>query len=287
MRFVVLGLGSIGKRHARILTELGHDVITVDPDQKAGAHYQSMALFEGALKETVEGWGSINGVLDCTPPDVRASWSYPPVARFIEKPLGRIPGTADALQVRTKPIQMGFCYRWIYSLERFVYFIKQHTIYSLLIVGGQHLQDWHKEDYCDVAYRYKGVVIDSLPHSLYLARWILGDLELVGEVVGKHSDLEIEVPDTAAVLLSGENSQQCFLLADYLRRPRDFYIEAVTSSNVRRWTFVPDVDVEQMYRRQMENFVQLAAGEQVEDYPDFDDGFAVQDLLDAIRTQAR
>lgn len=273
MRFLLLGLGAIGTRHCRILRGLGHDVTTVDPDPTAGADYQAIPK---------QAWDS---VLDCTPPDVRASRQLESDVYFVEKPLGVQLGIVEAYFAA--PVQMGFCYRWVPSLQRFVNIINYHDIYSLSIVGGQHLQDWHKEDYRDVAYRYKGIITDSLPHSLYIARWILGELELLGSVSGKLSQLEISVEDTAALLLRSETGIPCYLLADYLRRPRGFYIEAVTSGGLYRWDFDPVTDVDLMYQRQMEVFCRLAAGEEVAGYPNLEDGIAVQRLLDEIAEEAR
>lgn len=274
MRFLLLGLGSIGKRHYRILQELGHDVTTVDPNPQVGADYQSVPM------------GPMDAVLDCTQPDVRPWWLYTNRSSvFVEKPLGSM---ADSTRIsalhppRSWRVQMGFCYHWASSLQRFVNIIKESDIYSLSLIGGQHLQGWHKEDYRDVAQRYKGVVTDSMPHSLYIARWILGDLELAGSVSGKVSNLDIEVEDTAAVLLRTPKGQPCFLLADYLRDPREFWIEAVTSDGVHSWDFEPGRDVDEMYAEQMKAFCRLAAGEMVKDYPNLEDGIAVQRLLDKI-----
>jgi predicted dehydrogenase len=131
--------------------------------------------------------------------------------------------------------------------------------------------------------RYYGVVLDSLPHSLYIARWILGDVTLVGSATAKASDLEIDVDDVAGALLRGPQGQPCYLLADYLRDPRQFYVRAVTSGGVHEWELSVKEDVEPMYRRQMEVFCNLAAGEDVGDYPNLADGIAVQEMLDAIR----
>jgi len=38
-KFLVIGYGSIGKRHSSILRELGHTIVSVDPHPLAGADY--------------------------------------------------------------------------------------------------------------------------------------------------------------------------------------------------------------------------------------------------------
>jgi predicted dehydrogenase len=199
--------------------------------------------------------------------------------RFIEKPLGKLTG----IEWGPVPpvVQMGFNYRYAPGLSDFVSEVKKHAVYSVSIVGGQPLQDWHKEDYRAVRQRYHGVVVDSLPHSLYVARWLLGELELVGSVAGKLSELELGEDDVAAALLRSENGVPCYLLADYLRDPRTFWIEAVTSGGWMRWEFAPQ-GAGEMYVRQMEVFCQVCEGKVTGGYPNLVDGLAVQELLDGI-----
>ena len=127
-----------------------------------------------------------------------------------------------------------------------------------------------------------GVIRDSLPHSLFIARWILGDLRYVGSVAAKLSGLDIRTEDTAVTLLEAPTGQPVMILADYLREPRAFYIEVVTSDGVRRWEFDPD-EADAMYTRQMEIFCALCTGERRYDYPDLAEGVAVQRLLDKVK----
>lgn len=282
MKFLLLGYGSIGTRHASILRSLGHEVLTVDPDPARGADYRSP--WQGI------GIPMFDGLLDCTPPDVRAGWKVPFECRFVEKPLGIIPErrTQTFLGQNGKGVEVdmpdytmvGFCYHYLPSLARFVSAVKSQPLAHLLIVGGQSLQSWHKQDYR--TRKYWGVATDSLPHSLYIARWILGDYALVGSCTGRFSDLEIETEDTAGVLLQSSQGVPCYCEADYLREPRLFYIEAIATDGKRHyWEFDPS-EAPEMYLRQMKVFVELCVGEDVGVYPDLQDGIAVQRVLDKV-----
>lgn len=290
MNFLLFGYGSIGKRHATILHSFGHAVITVDPNPATGADYQSQQ--ESGLQWAVDEFG---GILICTPANVREQIILEVNARltlfdgswFIEKPLGHQLGPRIIEQLEQgKPTQVGFCYYYASGLQGFATAVQESTVYSVSIIGGQWLPDWSTTDYRK---RYHGtpgqggVILDSLPHSLYIARWILGELSVVGSVTGKLSDLEIETEDTAAVLLESESGTPCYLLADYLRRPRAFWIEAVCSDGWRRWEF--DVnDAQGMYERQMVDFVSLCNGSLARG-PNLADGVAVEILLDAIKAR--
>ncbi len=129
--------------------------------------------------------------------------------------------------------------------------------------------------------RYNGVCIDSLPHSVFVARWILGDVELVGGVKSKLTDLKLDVDDVAAILLKGPNGEPCYLLADYVRNPRQFYVRAVTTSGVYQWEFTPK-HADAMYYRQMDVFQRIIKGQWENDYPTLADGMAVQEVIDAV-----
>jgi len=267
--FLLLGYGSIGHRHTRTLRAMGHKVVTVDPDPEADAHFQNadgmnMALFDG--------------VLDCTPPDVREGWRMPAKARFIEKPLGSAQHWHYDLDSQ---IMMGFSYRWNHRLEYLINEVRQYSIYRAEIIGGQRLQDWHREDYKEVKRRYHGVVTDSLPHSLYIARWLIGDYTLAGAVKGKVSDLQIGVEDVAGVLLKGPQGQPVYCAADYLLDPRAFKVNIVTDKGQYYWDFAPS-EADAMYWRQMEVFCRVCSGDQAGGYPNLEDGVAVQEVLDAI-----
>jgi len=276
MRFLLLGRGSIGSRHESILRAMGHEVVTVDPDPARGADYQNthgMAC------------NGFVGVLDCTPPNVRAGWVVNNMYRFVEKPLGTIPGTefyrgTKGYLLQAGTVQLGFCYHYLPSLAAFVNIIKAQPLAHLLIVGGANLQSWHKQDYR--TRKYWGVVADSLPHTLYIARWILGDCKLVGSCIGRFSDLEIETEDTAGVLLQSSQGVPCYCEVDYLREPRLFCIEAIASTGRRHyWEFDP-AEAPEMYQRQMEAWVGLCASEDIGVYPDLQDGIAVQEILNEV-----
>ena len=59
-KFMVIGYGSIGQRHASILREMGHEVVTVDPHNP-----------EADLKSVGDTRRPCDGVLICTPANIR------------------------------------------------------------------------------------------------------------------------------------------------------------------------------------------------------------------------
>ena len=288
MHFLCIGYGSIGKRHSAILRELGHTIVSVDPNPQAGSDYYwsgDMLLSHEDDKLMCDRFSlpKIDGVIDATPPDIRAGWKIHGIPHFVEKPLGNPhPKTSDA------PVQMGFCYHWLPSLQQFIEQLADVRIYSFMAVSGHDLRQWHEEDY---RLRYHGdsqaggVINDCLPHSLYLVRRIFGDIEIVGCVSGRLSGLEISSLDTVALLLRSQWGTPIFVMEDYLRSPRETYCEAVTSDGTLRWEFDAK-EAPQMYQRQMEVFVEICQNKRQYGFPGLRDGVAVQQILDQIKNNS-
>jgi len=280
MRFLIVGRGSIGRRHESILLDMGHDVGTIDPDPKAAATWARWQRMPSTEFGT-----DFDGVLICTPSNIRNFDDVPVAihspAYFVEKPLGAFSLKSDG------SVMVGFVYRWCESLRSFQWGLGRARIYSLHIKAGDMLGMWHPDE--DYRRRYHGtpgvggVVLDSFPHIFSIARWILGDVRVVGASTGHLSSLDIRTEDTASVLLKSENGVACLCHSDYLRDTALFEVEAVTSDGVQRWTFDRKRDLDQMYHSQMEAFVEVCAGTRRYGYPDYAEGKAVDALIAEVR----
>lgn len=283
MNFLVLGAGSIGSRHAAILQDMGHNVVSIDKVPRAGV------FTPAELADDIVQLPEQDGVLLCTPTGTHVgAYRHLPdkvhracldAAFFVEKPMG------EGFSVSDGALQVGFCYYYDSTLREFVKNLSYERIYHLSIVAGHDLRAWHDEPYTE---RYHGtpgpggVINDSLSHSLFIARWILGDVAVLSSHYGRKSGLDLQTEDVCSVHLVGENAVSCYCVVDYLRNPREFYIEAVTTGGTMRWVH-DTTQVAAMYQEQMEAFVQVCAGELRYGYPDIHAGQAVDSLLQDVR----
>lgn len=275
MRFLCLGYGSIGHTHTELLRAMGHTVITLDlfsPDaDEKQIEKTTVRHFDGALVclHPKDRDGVVGDIL-------HARWDIG--CWFIEKPVTPLYGVLEAMT--------GFCYRWVDGLESFRDSLARRRVYSLSLVAGAELAKWHQDT--DYRHRYHGtpgvggVINDSLPHSLYVARWLLGELEVVGSVSGRLSGLDIQTEDTAAVLLQSSMGIPCYVLVDYMRDPGGFHIQAVTSEGLLSWIFSA-TSIPAMYKRQMAIFCERAAGRLQYGFPTLEDGLVVNRMCDAVR----
>lgn len=163
MKHLILGLGSIGRRHYANLKRLlpaGDELVTVDPDPSAGA--DSTNIDKGELRDNV--------LYICSPTKWHASHIGVGIARgaraiFVEKPLYS-KGLADEFKTSV-PIVCAYNYRFHSEYQR----LKQHAseVALMSVVGIEN-----------AASKYGNTALETmLSHYLDLGLWLFGKLDEV------------------------------------------------------------------------------------------------------------
>jgi predicted dehydrogenase len=119
MKFLIIGFGSIGKRHAVNLAELGVNISVVEPNQvkmnqaiQLGFKvYKSLEEFESKVDY------EITAVIICTPPVLHihhTKWAVNQNKKvFLEKPIGMNYEECSSLVSDSfKNLFVGYSYRW-------------------------------------------------------------------------------------------------------------------------------------------------------------------------------
>lgn len=160
MRHIIIGLGSIGRRHYRNLVGLlpagnEHEVITVDPDKKCNADYTKVEgdIFQDAV------------VYICAPTKEHAGiihYSYWMGAKSIavEKPLHDTWGEIE-LFPGALPIATLYCYRYHPVFRA----LKRNSPVDILVMTAQD----------DLVSRYGATALETMAsHSIDAALWVNG-----------------------------------------------------------------------------------------------------------------
>lgn len=239
-------MGSIGRRHLTNVQKLLPDA------------YCIVWHLRHPAKETIKERGISHcytlGEALCSKPDVAiicspASYHVKTatdlvnqgIPVFIEKPLSNsiegIPALLEACREKSVTATVGYNLRFSLAVQRLGELIdkgrigKVHHIYAEV---GQYLPDWRPAmDYrLSISARETlgGGAVLELSHEIDLLLWLVG--EEVAEVfaqLGKLSDLDIDVEDSADILLKFKNGVQGSIHMDMLQRSPRRLIRVVGS----------------------------------------------------------
>jgi predicted dehydrogenase len=251
MKVLMVGLGAIGQRHLRNLRALlGPELEVLAWRKRRLAHVLTpqMQIAKNADLETeynIRAFGELDEALAQKPDAVviaNPTSDHVPVALeaaraschlFIEKPLSHTSDGLDELHqlVEQKKLVafVGYQMRFHPCYGRVKELLDQNAIGALLAVRmqfGEHLPGWHPyEDYREsYAARRElggGVVLTQI-HDLDIALWLFGMPRRVFALGGHWSHLEVDVEDTASMLLQCEYSGRALpvhIQQDYLQKP--------------------------------------------------------------------
>jgi predicted dehydrogenase len=215
-RVLIVGLGSIGKRHARLAREVapGMEIIALRhreyPGRLPEGIDRSVSNLDDALKLNPQ------AAVIATPAsqhlDAALQLANAGVHMLVEKPIASSTrGVSDLIDVcRARGIALltGYNLRFCPSLLRFRELLQEKRIGSVLSVRaevGQFLPSWRPgADYHETVSAKAslgGGVLLELSHEIDYLRWVFGEVEWVMAIQSKQSSLEIDVEDTAHLIL--------------------------------------------------------------------------------------
>lgn len=258
MKFLVVGCGSIGRRHLRnLLTLRVGELLACEPEPSRAKQFQDEfgILVFSSLEEALQ--TGPDAALICTPPalhlDIARAAAEAGCHLFIEKPLAHTLEGLEELLCVTEDCNLvtlvGYNWRFHPSLRKIKELIDRQAVGDIFCARlncGQYLPEWHPwEDYRR-GYSAKrslggGVLLDS--HELDYITWFLGDVEKVSCVARKVSGLEIETEDTADVVLVFRSGAQASLHLDYLQRPTQRSYEFFGTDGTIQWSLGKGVSV--------------------------------------------
>ena len=252
---LILGTGSVGKRHARNFHDLGCEISCMDPRSDRLAEIAAEGVpVRAAFRSVEEAWsqaGSFNGVVVASPPRYHVDQCIAALRRgvpvLLEKPVS--PDLESALRLEQEvnrsrvPLLLGYTWRWWPSLIRVKELLSNQAVGRLrhaTFTMAAHLADWHPwERYqdCFMASRELGggALLDE-SHWLDLMLWYFGMPESIFASVEKLSELEIETDDTVDLLAAYPGKRmQVMLHLDLYRRPHEKSIQLVGDTGTIEW----------------------------------------------------
>jgi predicted dehydrogenase len=259
MKILFVGLGGIGQRHVRNLRHLlGSDVDIIAYRTRRQTHVITPEL-NADSNRNVEMEYSIQVSLDlnealsqnptiafiCNPSNLHVSVAEACIERgcdiFVEKPLsdsmdGLVKLVRNAADLK-RVAMVGYQLRFHPCLKKIAEVVQSGSLGNLLAIRatvGEDLTRWHPyEDYRNMyasSGNLGGGVVLSQIHEIDYLYSLFGLPEQVFAVGGHWSDLEIDVEDTASILMTfrvGNRSLPVHLHQDYLQWPPNRQCELI------------------------------------------------------------
>ncbi len=249
MKFLIAGLGSIGRRHLRNLRALGEQDILLYRTGRASLPDDELA---GLPVETDLGRAlgrKPAAVIVANPTALHLDVAIPAAEAgchlLLEKPVSASLERADALRAALQrgggKALVGFQFRFHPGLRRIKQLLEKAAIgtpVSARATWGEYLPGWHPWEDFHGSYAARpdlgGGVILTLCHPLDYLHWLLGDVDGLWAFTGR-SGLGLEVEDTAEIGLHFESGVLGSVHLDYIRRPPQHMLQIVGTEGTLRW----------------------------------------------------
>jgi len=243
MKFLIAGLGSIGRRHMRNLIALGETDIVLLRTGKATLPGDELSGYpsETDLTQALTRYRP-DAVIVSNPTamhlDVAIAAAETGCALLLEKPLSHSTERMDQLQQAVKKsgsrVLVAFQFRFhpaFILAKRFISDGEIGRVISAHVHFGEYLPAWHPwEDYrrgyaarADMG----GGVVATQCHSLDYLPWLVGRAESLWGFTGKVSDLEVDVEDTAKIGLRFEGGALGSIHLDFNQQPPAHRLEVI------------------------------------------------------------
>jgi predicted dehydrogenase len=251
MKFLIAGLGSIGRRHFRNLIALGEKDIVLLRSQRATLPDEELAGYpvETDLQVALEKHQP-RAVIVANPTALHLDVALPAAQAgchiLLEKPVSNSLLKLDLLQKAAEKsgskILVGFQFRYHPTLRKARKLIQSGALGRVLTVHahwGEYLPNWHPwEDYrrsyaarADLG----GGVIVTLTHPLDYLRFLLGEVESLWSFNGHLSPLDVDVEDAAEIGLKFSDGAIGGVHLNYFQRPPVHRLEVVGTTGTLRW----------------------------------------------------
>ena len=321
-RFLVIGCGSIGKRHIGNLRALGAaSMLAFDiradrrDDVSSTFGIETVASLEAAWSYDPE------VVLVTVPTSLHVPVALESALRrchfFVEKPLSNswasVVGLLRAVRQNGLITLVGCNMRFHPGLRTLKCLLADCAIGNVIaarVEVGQYLPDWHPSEDYRKSYSARrelggGVILDAI-HEIDYIRWLIGEVAGTICVAGKLSQLEIETEDMAAILLRFENRTVGEVHLDYIQRAYSRTCQIIGEDGTLHWDYTAGEvrwfsaqtrqwkvysnpegwEPNQMYLDEMKHFLRCLAGEE-ESALDVFDGARVLQIALAAKESAR
>lgn len=321
MNILVLGAGSIGKRHIKNLVSLKKEedsISVVEPNQERQKEVEALGIEPKNIfssRSEALAFQKYTGGIVATPTSLHYEDAVDLVQNnisvMVEKPLGVDAKRADELEKLAKKHDVfaftAYCFRFDPVANKFAELLKEGIVGKPLYARAEmstYLPEWHPhEDYRDFYMSKKnlggGTLLDQ-SHLYDMTQWFFGDFKETYGITKKHSHLEIQTDDFGEFIFEMTSGIIVSVHIDLFTRPwREFYTvtgeKGTVTWNIHTREIILELensassvlmkgtDYNQMYINEIQYFLDQLSSNGALEGPTYNDGKRVVEIIDAIR----
>ena len=215
MKTLIIGYGSIGKRHTDILCEMGIDVSVLS--RRDIEFKESFTNITDALEKEPEYIVLASDTCDHYKDFQRLLSKNFTGKLLIEKPI-----FDKNIKVERPPFSVNVAYNLRFDpiIQKLKEEIKDKESISAHYYVGQHLASWrssrnHLENYS--AHKNKGGgVLRDLSHEFDIVKWLFGGIKSYTSIGGRYSDVTVDSEDVYAFVFKNEKCPIISMQMNYL-----------------------------------------------------------------------
>lgn len=231
MRFLQVGLGSMGKRRIRCLKALGqHDIIAFDPREDRRKEAETLYGVRGVedFQRGLE--DGVDAVVVSTPPDMHYSFVKAALeagkhsfceANIVTEGADELARLAETRKLTAAPSATLRFHPLYQHLRRLVN--DEKVIGKPLLLNfhmGNYILDWHPWEGLDfyAGRKATGACREMVPFEFEWMQWIFGPVQSVQCSLGKHLDLPTDMDDAYGIVARFESGLMANVLIDVVAR---------------------------------------------------------------------
>jgi len=278
MNILIVGLGSIGQRHLRILKKIYRNKVTiytltnsktsrVIKDNFESFKVKSLAKYYGIkkIKITEINKFKISSAFICNPPNYHLKTAIKLAQQnchlFIEKPLSTEKGLSSINKLiriaknKKLVIRVGYQLRYHPGVEIIKNIIKTRD-YGNILNGYFHFGEFtgalkKYENFSDSIYVKKnkgGGALLAFSHHLDLASYFFGKLKEKFSLLDNSRNFDIDVEDNCKIILT-DKKNNCFMVnLNFLDHPQENFIILNFQFGSIKWNYIDNSLIAQKYK---------------------------------------
>jgi predicted dehydrogenase len=258
MKIAIIGMGSIGKRHAKNLIHSGHEIIIIESDiNKSSRLKQNGCKVYGSLSDCED---SFQMAIVCTPTQLHIPIAQSLALRkgikgiFIEKPLSyNMDGVKTLFSVCAEQnIRIGSAcnMKYLNGIHLVKILLSSQaigTVYHAQYFFGHDLRKWNDRDYkCTYsAGEHGGILLDD-SHSIYLCEDLFGSFKHLKGNLHRIGTLDIQNEDCSNIITTTDQNISVSIHSDYLCPDYTRNIEIYGTGGTIQYEMIKETNLDMM-----------------------------------------